>query len=300
MKKIKFFGLVFLGIVSFGFTKNASAADMFRLYNPYSSEHFFTSSEAESDSLTNLGWKYEDIAWVAPETGDDVYRLYNPNVGDHMYTTSFDEVKFLLTAGWKYEDIAWHSAKENSLPLYRLYNPNATTGSHHYTLDTSEKDNLIKAGWKDEGVSWYAENKATYPFAIKSEDLQGSKEFRNNGYNIPNDILLNFDNLPNDKNGEITFAIDGLQIRSSFTTTLQQIPTKEIRVASAKDNTTRTISTNTRIKVERQINGEIRPSYYTSLYLTYNEQNQLILIAPNYAGNVLPEDYDIMLEYLLK
>ena len=104
--------------------------------------------------MINVGWKDEDIAWYAPETGDPVYRLYNPNAGDHHYTMNEAERDNLVSVGWKYEGVAWRSG--GNVPLYRAYNPNAKAGAHHYTVDTLEIDNLASYGWKKEGIAWYA------------------------------------------------------------------------------------------------------------------------------------------------
>ena len=137
--------------VKIGYTK------MHRLYNPNSGEHFYTADETECDNLIGFGWRYEGIAWNAPETSDTlVYRLYNPNAGDHHYTTSLAEKDNLVSVGWKYEGIGWYSAESDGQALYRLYNPNATgAGSHHYTTSADERDNLISLGWRDEGIAWY-------------------------------------------------------------------------------------------------------------------------------------------------
>lgn len=129
---------------------------MFRLYNPNSSEHFYTASVGEANHLYSVGWNYEGVGWRAPTKGDPVYRLYNPNAGDHHYTTSAAERDYLVKVGWNYEGVGWYSASaKRGKPLYRLYNPNAKTGSHHYTLSAGERDHLKKLGWRDEGVGWY-------------------------------------------------------------------------------------------------------------------------------------------------
>ncbi len=126
---------------------------MYRLYNPNSGEHFYTSSVSEKNYLVKAGWMDEGIAWYAPKTGSPVYRLYNPNAGDHHYTTSAGEKDYLVNVGWNYEGIAWCSG--GSTPLYRAYNPNAIAGAHHYTTSRTEIDYLISVGWKDEGLGWY-------------------------------------------------------------------------------------------------------------------------------------------------
>lgn len=129
--------------------------NMYRLYNPNNGEHFYTSSDLERDNLRKYGWKFEGAGWMAPVSGDKVYRLYNGNVGEHHYTLSIDERNGLINAGWSYEGISWYSDVNETVPIYRAYNPNAITGTHNYTKNQSEQKNLINVGWKNEGISWY-------------------------------------------------------------------------------------------------------------------------------------------------
>ena len=141
--------------------KRVGQRAMYRLYNKWTGEHFYTCSEEERDEIAKVGWTKEDIGWVSPkESSTPVYRLYNKYIpgGDHHYTPSADERDSLVKVGWIYEGIGWYSADEGSLfraPVYRQYNPYADTGTHNYTLSTSEKNNLVKAGWHDEGVGYY-------------------------------------------------------------------------------------------------------------------------------------------------
>ena len=133
---------------------------MYRLYNPNSGEHFYTSDSKEKDNLVTVGWAYEGTAWIAPASSNTpVYRLYNPNSSEHHYTMKSSEKDFLVGLGWNDEGIGWYSDDSQGTPLYRLYNPNATgdqeAGGHHYTKDTAERDRLIGLGWNDEGIGWY-------------------------------------------------------------------------------------------------------------------------------------------------
>ena len=134
---------------------------MYRLYNQWTGEHFYTSDVSERDKNIKLGWSDEGVGWLAPkETSTPVYRLYNQYVpgGDHHYTTSADEKDACVKAGWSYEGIAWYSADttdEDAKPLLRQYNPNAITGTHNYTLSEDEAKTVIAAGWRDEGKAWY-------------------------------------------------------------------------------------------------------------------------------------------------
>jgi hypothetical protein len=129
---------------------------MYRLYNVNSGEHFYTASADERDYLYLIGWSYEGVGWIAPETSNiPVYRLYNPNAGDHHYTLNEDERIYLISVGWRYEGIGWYSDEENTVPLYRQYNPNAKTGTHNYTVDKKENNFLVSIGWNGEGIGWY-------------------------------------------------------------------------------------------------------------------------------------------------
>ena len=133
-----------------------ATVDMFRLYNPNSGEHFYTSNVAEKDNLVKLGWRYEGIGWKAPaKSNTPVYRLYNKNAGDHFYTMNEKEKDNLVRLGWKYEGIGWYSDDAQSVPLYRQYNPNAKAGSHNFTTSKDENDFLKGLGWKEEGIGWY-------------------------------------------------------------------------------------------------------------------------------------------------
>ena len=138
------------------YTRIVGIMVMYRMYNPNSGEHFYTSNTDEVENLVNAGWQDEGVAWNAPSTSQaPVYRLYNPNAGDHHYTTSVTEKDNLVKVGWKYEGIGWYSDDSKGVALQRLYNPNAQAGSHHYTISVAEKENLEKAGWKYEGIAWY-------------------------------------------------------------------------------------------------------------------------------------------------
>ena len=128
---------------------------MYRLYNPYTGEHFYTASADECDNVVVAGWIYEGVGWVAPSSGEPVYRLYNEFGGEHHYTPDATERASLLAAGWSDEGESWYSG--GSVPLYREYNPNMSSCNHNYTTNATEHGNLVGIGWSDEGVAWYGE-----------------------------------------------------------------------------------------------------------------------------------------------
>lgn len=134
-------------------TAKVSTSPMYRLYNKHTGEHFYTLNAGEKDYLPKVGWKYEGVAWLAPNSGQPVYRMYNPYSGDHHYTMAQSEINFLKPLGWRYEGLSFYSG--GAKPIHRLFNPNEKTGTHHYTLSTSERDSLTPLGWKYEGIGFY-------------------------------------------------------------------------------------------------------------------------------------------------
>lgn len=139
-------------------------SNMYRLYNPYNGEHLYTSDLEEVKTDVSVGWRYENVAWVAPSQGIAVYRLFNPyaTVGTHLYTIAADERDGLTKLGWLYEGIGWYGDDTgNGIAVLREYNP--YSGEHHYTTSQDESDNLTSIGWRYEGVGWYASNHATLP-----------------------------------------------------------------------------------------------------------------------------------------
>ena len=90
----------------------ASTVTMFRLYNRYTGEHFYTSSSVERDSLVKVGWRSEGTGWYSGGTVK-VLRQYNPyaRTGTHNYTTDVKENTALVKAGWRAEGTGWYAVK---------------------------------------------------------------------------------------------------------------------------------------------------------------------------------------------
>ncbi len=132
---------------------------LYRLYNPYTHEHFFTAETVENDNLVRLGWKSEGGVGYVYKHGEKggVYRLYNPTTGEHHYTMNEDEVATCVKAGWKSEGVKWFSAQDKEVTLnklYSMYNPYEKKFYHHYTADAKEIEQMVKAGWRKEEVKW--------------------------------------------------------------------------------------------------------------------------------------------------
>lgn len=144
-------------LINVEYSTRYTPINMYRLYNPYSGEHFYTKDENEVSYLSESGWNNEGLAWKAPAMSDTpVYRLFNSASGEHHYTTNEGEKDYLVSGGWSYEGVGWYSFERKTSSLYRLFNPNATgVGAHHYTTDAGERDFLIASGWIDEGIGWF-------------------------------------------------------------------------------------------------------------------------------------------------
>ena len=144
---------------------------VYRMYNPITGEHLFTTDESEYESLVAHDWQKEGEAWSSPTSGKGVYRLYNAALGamakmSHHYTTDEAEVKLLTDKyGWVADNDGnpiFYSAEDESgnalggaSPVYRLYNGGLS--AHHYTLDKDENDKLTtNHGWSGEGIGFYA------------------------------------------------------------------------------------------------------------------------------------------------
>ena len=126
------------------------------MYDPNSSEHFYTGSTEERDILIAAGWNYEGVGFNFPKAGRPVYRLYDPVTGEHLYTMDEAEMQMLLDKNWNYEGVAFNSAGDNEIPQYRLHNPNATRGAYHFTGSIEERDWLISLGWEYQGIGFYS------------------------------------------------------------------------------------------------------------------------------------------------
>ncbi len=161
-------------------TKQVEVQTVYRMYNPITSEHLFTTSYSEYQSLVNHDWKQEGEAWDAatPSSGTKgVYRLYNPGLGalckmSHHYTTNKNEADNLVKSwGWVYDNDGqpvFYSATDSygiangAWPVYRLYNPGLS--AHHYCTDLTEWAWLTASGksyladWKDEGADFFYYN----------------------------------------------------------------------------------------------------------------------------------------------
>ena len=92
------------------------AAPVYRVYNPNSGLHHYTTDKQEALMLKTLGWSYEGISLYAYDKhytkGAPTYRVYCPfpdanGQNQHIYTTNIGEVGALVALGYIDEGIAW-------------------------------------------------------------------------------------------------------------------------------------------------------------------------------------------------
>jgi hypothetical protein len=122
---------------------------LFRLYNPTSADHFYTTDPAERDSAkASSGYVDEGTAcWVAATKSlgtSSFFRLFNPQSGDHFYTKSASERALaVFQSGYTDEGIACEVpiSGTGTVPFFRLFN--SALGDHFYTTSANERDAAI-------------------------------------------------------------------------------------------------------------------------------------------------------------
>ncbi|MBS4462482.1 MULTISPECIES: DUF1002 domain-containing protein [unclassified Facklamia] len=125
------------------------------------------------------------------------------------------------------------------------------------------------------------------PYAVDMDLVHDQGFFKREGMNIPEEI-------------EYYKGISTLIMNNYYgghfegKAELHTIPTKEIRVFSHETNEIRTVSVNTMLEITPTDGGVERMMFY----LFVNRDNKVSLATPNFAGNVEPDQTDVMLEYV--
>lgn len=138
--------------------------DVFRLYAPTSSKHFYTTSAAERDAAS--GYNKEGVGFKGYTTAEDgsapIYRAYNPNNQDHLYTASFSEAVNAQNIGYKLEGVGFYDfsrvdSAASTVFTSAVFRLNAaSTGDHFYTANVAERDFAATKGYKVEGTAFFA------------------------------------------------------------------------------------------------------------------------------------------------
>lgn len=133
---------------------------LYRLLEPRSGDHLYTTSCEEKRSLQREGnYVYEGVAaYLATREqrrNTALYRLQLAN-GKHFYTTDYNEATDLTrSANNRLEGTVGYVSSDqqrNTVPFYRLINADG----HLYTTDENEKNNFLgAANSRSEGVMGY-------------------------------------------------------------------------------------------------------------------------------------------------
>lgn len=141
-------------------------ATVYRFFNPAVGVHFYTSSEAERESIEQNLPNYElegaSYRTTDPTTGaQEVYRFFNSETGVHLYTTNEQERDSIIAnlPNFAFEGVqfyAYETEVEGSIPVYRFYEP--TLGVHFYTPNEAERDSVQAnlTNYTYEGIAYYA------------------------------------------------------------------------------------------------------------------------------------------------
>jgi len=132
------------------------------------------------------------------------------------------------------------------------------------------------------------------PYAVDLSDWGSVMDFHLSGINVPEGITLDAANntltlTSKDGANDVTYSVS--------TTT---IPTQAVRVFSHIGNAVRTVKVNTQIVINNQLSGSPRLGNSGPMYLFVNNTGGLSLITPNFAGNVEPDQSDVMLEAVMQ
>lgn len=138
---------------------------VFRLFNPTTGKHLFSSATSEIDILTGAqGWLNEGRVYTSPASGDTwLYRFYVANEGRHFYTANTSERDQILSdprlSSFQYEGVVHQVASTNTsnstlLPVIRYLN--VQTGSHLFSTSPLEQSELSRSAfWTNEGIAWF-------------------------------------------------------------------------------------------------------------------------------------------------
>ncbi|MDR9405265.1 MAG: hypothetical protein RI580_17750, partial [Halothece sp. Uz-M2-17] len=127
--------------------------EIYRFFNTQTGGHFYTTSEAERDTVIENLPQYEfegaSFATAQPddENAEEVYRFFNTQTGGHFYTTSEAERDTVIEnlPQYEFEDIGFYAYEEDlseTIPVYRFFN--TQIGGHFYTPSGEERDTVIE------------------------------------------------------------------------------------------------------------------------------------------------------------
>ena len=140
----------------------AAITDVYRMFNPSTAEHLYTTDLNEYNVLAGAGWIPEGRTFGAFSTPGlyqglrviPLFRVWHGGIAQHLWTTDPYEYLMLPNAAWSQEGSALYvlpagSGAYGALPLYRLAYPQPSL--HLWTIDFNEYSYQGSHGWSQEG-----------------------------------------------------------------------------------------------------------------------------------------------------
>ena len=143
---------------------SGSLTNWYRLYDPFTSSHHFTTDLNEYNMLMARGFTGEGAigqAYNAPNgSAQPFYRIYIMPAQTHFWTTDRNEYLTLILnrgyySGEGIDPFLLATSAGGAIPDYRLLYCCATPPNHFWTTDANEHTTLQQRGWSSEGIVGY-------------------------------------------------------------------------------------------------------------------------------------------------
>lgn len=209
------------------------------------------------------------------------------------------------------------SSQKANEPKKQENSTNHTTSmkssTNHYSSSTETSSNKTSESASTTQASAKSKNEVSTnveetnsleatPYAVDLSSLNNPLVFNFKGMNVPTSITLeNLNSTPTATFRTKLFGAENGQVKEAinkYELSINTIPTKEIRIFSAGDNSIRTVKVNTELILGTNISSNDEQNRSGTLYLFNNKNGSISLITPNYAGNVTDDQKDVMLEVI--
>lgn len=190
-----------------------SHVSVYRFYNPTTLAHFYTSSEAEKNTvLLNMPFFSYDGAVFTAAGGaaaglSPVYRFLNRQTGVHFYTISETEKDDILARlpQFQLDGPAYFASKipgPGFIPVHRFYQPGK--GYHFYTASEEEKNHVqtnLGQTYRYEGIGYYVLSDVPRSDKLPHSGVTGTQCYQVGSDALGNCVLRSASNLSPQQDG---------------------------------------------------------------------------------------------------
>lgn len=158
---------------------------VYRLYNQWSGDHYYTANADERKSLIKIGWTNEGVGWFSDTNKAlPVYTLFNSyaKIATHHYTTQVSERDHLVSLGWIYTKSAGPSWYGTAVPANgwftspagdRLLISGGKVQTDEIVYDNGKKRYITTAGFEATTKStWHSPSNKRYYRVSDGGDIQ--------------------------------------------------------------------------------------------------------------------------------